>query len=197
MKKTSEKLDTKSSKSSGLCWRNTKDGHFLWINQEAFKRVTEQSAGISMVYAALCSLESSAPPHCKASFAASLGNIAKSAGVDKKTVTRAIKILEKIKLIKVKRPRKAAAMRGEANLYTLLPVYNADIQWQNSRRDKTLLGTVSKSKNGPPNIKGGYTPFKGNDASSAAVVANAPPAGSVEKKGEPDNLIAGGFLNDF
>ena len=97
---------------------------WCWMSKLGLERAASAGgeAGVA-IYAALCKLESNAPPEVKADFFASAQNIATVAGVGVRTVERYLPILAKAGLFTMRSgKRSAAAGKIQANRFTLLNV---------------------------------------------------------------------------
>jgi hypothetical protein len=97
------------------------NGGWLWIEKDAVDRVLLNTGGVEAgliysTYAALCRLSSDRGN--ATSVTAGMGVIAKQAGCSRRTVIRALKELERVKLIAVRRIRRGN--RNDENTYFLL-----------------------------------------------------------------------------
>jgi hypothetical protein len=101
-------------------------GHspWLWISKAGLERAASAGGDVAVaIYAALCRLESNAPPEAKAGFFASAQNIATAAGVGVRTAERYLPILAKAGLFTMQSgKRSAAAGKIQANKFCLLNV---------------------------------------------------------------------------
>lgn len=81
--------------------RATTDGPWLWLNRQAFRLAAQEGPLPALVLVALASIESETPKERKASFPASLEQIANAAGIAKRSAQNGLKVLVKIGLVSV------------------------------------------------------------------------------------------------
>lgn len=104
--------------------RSLNHSPWCWMSKTGLERAASAGgqAGVA-IYAALCRLESNAPPEVKGDFFASAQNIATAAGMGARTVGTYLPILAKAGLFTMRSGRQsAAAGKIEANRFTLLDV---------------------------------------------------------------------------